>query len=93
MLDDESKLLLFIKIYNILYTSFKLKVDMARIFLTFGFTLLFGSCSILTRNDIDWEHARLACEDVGISPGSSIFDQCVSNLYNSLWQEQNVGER
>ena len=43
--------------------------------------------------NIDWEHARLACADVGIAPGSSIFDRCVTNLYYGLWQEQNIGER
>jgi hypothetical protein len=46
----------------------------------------------LSANKIDWEHARLACADVGIEPGSSAFDQCVSNLYSSLWQ-QNMAER
>jgi hypothetical protein len=44
-------------------------------------------------NNIDWDHARLACADVGIAPGSSVFDQCVSNLYYSLSQEQNAAER
>jgi hypothetical protein len=43
--------------------------------------------------NIDWDHARLACADVGIAPGSSLFDQCVSNLYYSLSQEQNAAER
>ena len=66
---------------------------MSRLFLTCSFALLFGSCSTLTGNNIDWEHARLACADVGISPGSSIFDQCVSNLYHSLWWEQTTAER
>jgi len=46
----------------------------------------------LSANKIDWEHARLACADVGIEPGSSTFDQCVTNLYSSLWQ-QNMAER
>ena len=39
------------------------------------------------------EQARLACADVGIEPGSSAFDQCVANLYYSLWQQQNTAER
>ena len=66
---------------------------MPRLFLTCSFALLFGSCSTLTGNNIDWEHARLACADVGISPGSSIFDQCVVDLYYSLWNEEYETER
>jgi len=49
--------------------------------------------SLLSANKIDWEHARLACADVGIEPGTSAFDQCATNLYETLWQEQNTAER
>jgi len=66
---------------------------MARIFVTCCFAVLLGSCVAPNVANIDWEHARLACADVGIAPGSSIFDRCVSNLYYTLWQEQNAGER
>jgi len=65
---------------------------MSRIALTCCFAALLGSCGALSANKIDWEHARLACADVGIEPGSSAFDQCVTNLYSSLWQ-QNMAER
>ena len=66
---------------------------MSRIVLTCCFAALLGSCTAPGVAKIDWEHARLACADVGIEPGSSMFDRCVTNLYFSLWQEQNMGER
>jgi hypothetical protein len=66
---------------------------MSRITLTCCFAALLGSCGPLGVNKIDWEHARLACADVGIEPGTSAFDQCATNLYDTLWQEQNTGER
>jgi hypothetical protein len=61
---------------------------MSRITLTCCFAALLGSCGTQSANNIDWEHARLACADVGIAPGSGVFDQCVTNLYYSLWKEQ-----
>jgi hypothetical protein len=44
-------------------------------------------------NQSDWQRARLACADVGIDPSSAAFGQCVVDLYYSLWDEQNEGER
>jgi hypothetical protein len=44
-------------------------------------------------NQSDWTRARLACADVGIDPNSAAFDQCVFDLYYSVWDEQNVFER
>jgi hypothetical protein len=44
-------------------------------------------------NQSDWTRARLACADVGIDPNSATFDQCVFDLYYSVWDEQNVFER
>jgi hypothetical protein len=40
-----------------------------------------------------WEQDSLACADVGIDPGSPIFNQCVADLHHSLWaaQNQNLG--
>jgi hypothetical protein len=61
---------------------------MSRITLTCCFAALLGSCGSPGVNNIDWEHARLACADVGIDPGTSAFDQCATNLYYSLWDEQ-----
>jgi hypothetical protein len=66
---------------------------MSRIALTCCFAALLGSCVTQSANRIDWGQARLACADVGIEPGTSAFDRCTSNLYNSLWQEQNTTER
>ena len=66
---------------------------MARIVATCCFALLLGSCVAPSVANIDWEHARLACADVGIDPGSSAFDRCVFDLYHSLWAEQSTGER
>jgi hypothetical protein len=56
-------------------------------------TALLGSRGTLGANKIDWERARLACADVGIEPGTSAFDQCVANLYDTPWQEQNSAAR
>jgi len=39
-----------------------------------------------------WAQARLACADVGIDPGSPAFGECVFDLAQSLWAEQNVSE-
>ena len=66
---------------------------MSRIALTCCFAALLGSCGTVSQTNIDWGQTRLACADVGIDPGSSAFDQCVNNLYYSLWQQQNAGER
>lgn len=66
---------------------------MSRIILACCFAALLGSCGTLTVNKITWDQARLACADVGIEPGTSAFDHCVSNLYNSLWEQQNTAER
>jgi hypothetical protein len=40
-----------------------------------------------------WAQTRLACADIGVDPSSSAFDQCVFDLYYSLWNEQNEFER
>ena len=65
---------------------------MSRIILTCCFAALLGSCGTLSVSKIDWEHARLACADVGLEPDSGAFDQCVTNLYYSLLH-QNTAER
>ena len=49
--------------------------------------------AIESANQTAWAQARLACADVGIDPGSSVFGQCVFDLYYSLWDEQNESER
>jgi hypothetical protein len=67
--------------------------DMSRIALTCCFAALLGSCNTLSANKIDFEQARLACADVGIEPGTSAFDQCAFNLYNTLWEQRNTAGR
>ena len=66
---------------------------MSRIALTCAFAALLGSSGAASANQADWSQARLACADVGIAPGSGAFDQCVFDLYYSIWDEQNVTER
>lgn len=61
---------------------------MSRIALTCCFAVLLGSCGTPSVSTTDLAHARLACADVGIDPGTSAFDQCVANLYRSLWKAQ-----
>jgi hypothetical protein len=52
-----------------------------------------NASAIESANKTAWAQARLACADVGIDPGSSVFGQCVFDLYYSLWDEQNESER
>jgi hypothetical protein len=68
------------------------ETGMPRIVLACCFAALLASC---TQNfpQVDWARARLACADVGLEPESSAFDQCVFDLYYTLWDEQNVAER
>jgi hypothetical protein len=40
-----------------------------------------------------WAQARRACAEVGIAPGSGAFDQCVADLYYSVWDEEYETER
>jgi hypothetical protein len=64
-----------------------------RITVSCGAAVVLASCAgVPTGNNVDWEHARLACIDVGIAPGSPYFDQCVSNLYNTLSEELSTTE-
>ena len=66
---------------------------MSRIVLICTLAALLGSSGTVSANQPDWSQARLACADVGIAPGSGAFDQCVFDLYYSLWNEQNATER
>jgi hypothetical protein len=65
---------------------------MSRIALIGAFAVLLGSSGTVSADQNDWAQARLACADVGLAPGSGAFDQCVVDLYYSLWNEQNVAE-
>ena len=66
---------------------------MLRIVLICCFASLLASCAAGGYQGVDWGQARLACADVGIDPGTSAFDNCVFNLYYTLWDLQNAGER
>ena len=46
--------------------------------------------AIESANPTAWAQARLACADVGIDPGSTVFNQCVSDLHHSLWAVKNL---
>ena len=49
--------------------------------------------AIESANQTAWTQSRLACADVGIDPRNAAFDQCVFDLYYSLWDQQNETER
>jgi hypothetical protein len=36
-----------------------------------------------------WAQDSQACADIGIDPGSPIFNQCVADLRHSLWAAKN----
>ena len=68
-------------------------IVMSRILLICSFASLLGACGTRSAQQYDWETVRVACADVGIAPGSGVFDQCVFDLYYSRWDEQNAFER
>ena len=69
---------------------------MSRLVLISSFALLLESCSTPSADQNSapsgarngWTNARLACADVGIAPGSGVFDRCVFNLYYSVWDAE-----
>ena len=65
---------------------------MPRIALICSVAALLGSCTQGFQQP-DWGRARLACADLGLEPDSTTFDNCVFDLYYTLWDEQNLGER
>jgi hypothetical protein len=65
---------------------------MSRIVLICCFATFLGSCGASFQG-ADWGRARLACADLGLEPDTSPFDKCVFDLYYTLWDEQNAGER
>jgi hypothetical protein len=46
-----------------------------------------------TKTKTAWAQAQRACADVGIDPGSAPFDQCVVDLFYSVWDEEYETER
>jgi hypothetical protein len=48
--------------------------------------------AIQSANQSAWAQESLACADVGIDPGSTVFSQCVADLHDSLWALENLYE-
>jgi hypothetical protein len=77
-------------------TEAETEIAMSRIILISSFAGLLAACGTQSASDIrsgnqgTWAQESLACADVGIAPGSGAFGQCVSDLHNSLWAEQNL---
>jgi hypothetical protein len=71
---------------------------MSRIILLSSFAALLTAsgtqCSnaIQSANQSAWAQESLACADVGIDPGSTVFNQCVADLHHSLWAAENLYE-
>jgi hypothetical protein len=72
---------------------------MLRTILIGSFAALLAMGGIQSANALEsasqtgWAQARRACAAVGIAPGSGDPDQCVVDLYYSLWNEENETER
>ena len=41
--------------------------------------------AVHSANQSAWAQESLACADLGIDPGSTVFSQCVADLHNALW--------
>jgi hypothetical protein len=71
---------------------------MSRIILSSSFAVLItmagtqSASAIQSANQSAWAQESLACADVGIDPGSTVFNQCVADLHNSLWAVENLYE-
>ena len=51
-----------------------------------------GANVIQSANQSAWAQESLACADVGIDPGSTVFSQCVADLHHALWAVENLEE-
>jgi hypothetical protein len=51
-----------------------------------------SASTIQSANQSAWAQESLACADVGIDPGSTVFSQCVADLHHSLWAVENLYE-
>jgi hypothetical protein len=71
---------------------------MSRIILISSFVALFtmggtqSANAVQSANQSAWAQESLACADVGIDPGSTVFSQCVADLHYSLWAVENLYE-
>jgi hypothetical protein len=72
---------------------------MSRIALIGSFAALLALGGVQNANAFEsaskaaWAQAQRACADVGIAAGSGAFDQCVVDLYYSVWNEEYETER
>jgi hypothetical protein len=72
---------------------------MLRIVLIRSFAALLAAGHVHSANAFEsatktaWAQAQRACADVGIAPGSAPFDQCVVDLFYSVWDEEYERER
>ena len=69
---------------------------MSRILLISSFAALLAASGTQSANagqlvnQSTWGRDAQACADVGIDPGSTVFNQCVSDLHHSLWAVRNL---
>jgi hypothetical protein len=69
---------------------------MSRILLISAFAALLAASDTQSANagqivnQSNWGRDAQACADVGIDPGSTAFNQCVSDLHHSLWAVENL---
>ena len=49
-----------------------------------------SASAVQSANQSAWAQESLACADLGIDPGSTVFSQCVADLHNSLWAVENL---
>ena len=69
---------------------------MSRIILISSFTALFmmsgtqNANAIQSANQSAGAQESLACADVGIDAGSTVFSQCVADLHHALWAVENL---
>lgn len=72
---------------------------MSRTALTCSCVILLAACGTqniasIERADRDaWTRANIACAYVGIAPGNATFNQCATDLQQSLWAAQNLYDR
>ena len=72
---------------------------MSRAVLTCSLVTLLAACGTqniasIERADQDaWTRANMACAYLGIAPGNASFNQCATDLQNSLWAAQSLEDR
>jgi len=62
---------------------------MTRLFIVVFCTALLPACAAVDADQAQASKERLACADVGLTPGSPSFGQCVADLRETLWADEN----